>query len=445
MTKAQAGIDPDRIAERAYELALGSDDVRLCRDIPDAQCNDQPVNFVWHVLANALSKTGDALADTKVILPWLLGVVGAPTFLLGFLVPIRESLALLPQMLIGGVIRRFAVRKYFWVASSLIEGLCVLGMAVAALSDLGGTITGWLIVGLLVIFSTARGVASIASKDTLGKTVSKGKRGRVSGYAATASGIIATAVGVYLAVSPAEARPDWVLYLMIAAAGASWLLAAMAFTRIREHPGATEGGRSLKDVVAGQVSMLLKDPELRRFLIVRALMMSSALSSPIYIALAQRETGLSLSGLGWLVLATGLANAISASVWGRLSDLSSRRTMVVASLLGGLVGIVVLGALAISTSVVDGIAFYAAALFVLSIAHAGVRIGRKTHIVDLAGGDNKSAYVAISNTIIGVLMLVIGVGIGALIGFSAEMALATLTIMAVLGALLAVSMKDVQV
>ncbi len=231
----------DRLAMQASVLALGEDDARLCRDIPDAQCNDQPINFVWHVVANTLSKTGDALADAKVVLPWLMGFVGAPVFLIGFLVPIRESLALLPQMAVGGWIRGFAVRKHFWVASSVVEGLCVLAMAGVAVGGFDGTTAGWLIVGLLVIFSTARGVASIASKDTLGKTVSKGKRGRVNGYAATASGVVAVAIGVYLALSPADARPDWVLYLIVSIAGLSWLAAAGFFSRVRERPGATDG------------------------------------------------------------------------------------------------------------------------------------------------------------------------------------------------------------
>lgn len=435
------GVTP---ANRLYSIAVGDDDARLCRDIPDDQCRDQPENFVLHVAANAASKIGDALSDVKVILPWLLGVIGAPSFLLGFLVPIRESLSLLPQMLVGGVIRRFAVRKGFWVASSLIEGVCVLAMALVALAGPGGALAGWLIVGLLAVFSTARGVASIAQKDTLGKTVSKGKRGRVNGFAAAISGVVAVAVGVYLAASPPEARPDWVLYALIAAAGASWLVAAAFFVRIREYPGATDGGRSLGEVVRGQIATLLADRELQIFLVVRALMMASALSSPIYIALAQRETGLSLSGLGWFVVATGLANAASSSVWGALSDKSSRATMVAASSLGGAVGVAVLAALYWAPGLTAGIPFFAAAVFLLSIAHAGVRIGRKTHIVDLAGGDNKSAYVALSNTAIGILMLAVGGGVGVLMSVSAELALGTLTAMALLGAGLAATMRNVQ-
>lgn len=88
-----------------YDLATGDEDARLCRDIPETQCREQPKSFLCQVAAQALSKTGDALADTKVVLPWLLGAVGTPGFLIGLLVPIRESLALLPQILVGGVIR----------------------------------------------------------------------------------------------------------------------------------------------------------------------------------------------------------------------------------------------------------------------------------------------------------------------------------------------------
>ena len=93
-----------RLAFQFYDVALGDEDARLCRDIPESQCREQPESFLYQVLAQAFSKIGDGLADTKVVLPWLLGAVGAPLFLVGFLVPIRESLALLPQILVGGVI-----------------------------------------------------------------------------------------------------------------------------------------------------------------------------------------------------------------------------------------------------------------------------------------------------------------------------------------------------
>ncbi len=52
--------------------------------------------------------------------------------------------------------------------------------------------------------------------------------------------------------------------------------------------------------------------------------------------------------------------------------------------------------------------FYPLAFFVLSVAHSGVRIGRKTYLVDMAGGTKRTDYTAVSNTVIGVLLLAVG-------------------------------------
>lgn len=46
--------------------------------------------------------------------------------------------------------------------------------------------------------------------------------------------------------------------------------------------------------------------------------------------------------------------------------------------------------------------------FALSIAHSGVRLGRKTYLEDIAEGDQRTDYVAVSNTVIGVLLLLAG-------------------------------------
>lgn len=443
-TDSRTTADPlDAAAWKLYELAVGDEDARLCKDITDAQCQEQPGNFVRQTLALTFSKIGDGLADAKVVLPWLLGVLGAPGFMVGLLVPVRESLALLPQLFVGGAIRRFAVRKWFWVWASVVEGACMLGMAAVALAGVGGAPAGWAVVALLFVFSAARGVASIASKDTLGKTVSRTRRGRVSGFASSAAGIVAGLVGLYLVVTPAEARPTAVLYVIIAAAGVSWLLAAAVFATTREHPGATEGGRGIVQVLRGQLAHLMRDAELRKFLVGRALLLGIALAGPVYVALAQQTTDGTLAGLGALVVASGLAGAVSSAVWGRLSDRSSRRAMVLAAMIAGVLGLAVAAAVALGGPAVENIWFYAAVLFVLGIAHAGVRIGRKTHLVDMAG-DDRAEYVAVSNTLIGVLLLVAGAVVGAVMAWSLTATIVLLAVLALGGAAACAALREVQ-
>jgi hypothetical protein len=47
------------------------------------------------------------------------------------------------------------------------------------------------------------------------------------------------------------------------------------------------------------------------------------------------------------------------------------------------------------------------------IAHSGVRLGRETYIIDLAAGNRRTDYVAVSNSVIGVMLLLLG-GTGAI-------------------------------
>ncbi|UCH75630.1 MAG: hypothetical protein JSU82_07310 [Rhodospirillales bacterium] len=113
--------------------------------------------------------------------------------------------------------------------------------------------------------------------------------------------------------------------------------------------------------------------------------------------------------------------------------------------LAGLSGVGVLVVLAGVPLLADNILFYAAVLFILGIAHAGVRIGRKTHVVDLAGGDRKAEYVALSNTLIGVLLLlVLGAVLGLALSFGLKAGIAVLTVLALVGAAMALTLRHVQ-
>ena len=80
----------------------------------------------------------------------------------------------------------------------------------------------------------------------------------------------------------------------------------------------------------------------------------------------------------------------------------------------------------------------------LSVAHSGVRVGRKTYVVNLATGNQRTDYVAISNTVIGLLLLVVGV-VGVLtplIGNAGVIAL--LALMGLAGAVLGSTLRDVE-
>ena len=97
--------------DRLYDLVTGDEDARVCKDIPAESCDDQPRNFFAYLGANTLNKVADELSSAKLVLPWMLGALGAPAAFTGFLVPIRESGVLLPQMAVAAYVRRMPLRR----------------------------------------------------------------------------------------------------------------------------------------------------------------------------------------------------------------------------------------------------------------------------------------------------------------------------------------------
>lgn len=437
MAEAAPGLTRD-----VYDLLTGDDEARVCADISDAACQEQPRSFLIHGLALTLTKLGDGLADPKLVLAWLLSSLGAPGYIVGLLVPVRESLSLLPQLLVAAQIRAYSVRKWFWVAGSAVEGIALALMAVATLL-LSGAAAGWAVITCLAVFSLARGVASIAQKDVLGKTVAKTRRGTVSGYAGAISSLGVGAFGLYLVLAATGDGPG-LFALLLTAAGALFLLAALVFSRLAETEGATEGGGSAIAFTRRELARLNDDPAFGRFIAVRSLFVATALMPPYLVALLQGREGSTLLDLGTLVLASGIAGGLSAAVWGRLADRSSRLVMMAT---GGLAG---LTAFAVALAALSGPGSFAlpwlvpAAIFLVALAHAGMRIGRKTYIVDLAGSDRRAGYVALSNTLIGAVLMASG-----LIGVVADAAgmgftLLLLAFLAGLGVWLAYGLPEVQ-
>ena len=397
---------PNRL-DRVYQMLVRDEDARVCTDIADDACQYVQRNFFLIAISHTLSNLGDHLTNPKTVLAWLLGLVGAPASLVALLVPIRESGSLVPQLFIASFVRRLPRRKMVWVLGSVLQALAVLGIALVA-ARITGIGAGWSILLLLALFSLSRGLCSVASKDVLGKTIPKTRRGRVAGYGATLSGIVAILVGLY--VGAGQDGSDLTMFyvtLLLAAAGV-WLLAAITYGMIQEFAGETGGGANAFGEAIGRLSLLRTDRTFRRFVITRALLLCSALSGPYYVVLAQQQHGTDLRTLGWLILANALAGTVSASFWGTMADISSRRVLIRAASGAAVLGLVVAAVATLDTPLRHAAWPYAFGFFLLSIAHSGIRLGRKTYVVDMAGGNRRTDYVAVGNTVIGVILLLTG-------------------------------------
>lgn len=399
-----------------------------------------PRNGLRLIAASALQSTGDQVINAKTVLPWLLSALGAPGALVGLLVPIRESGSMLPQAALLPWVRRQPRRTRVWLIGAAGQALAAASMAVtAAVGE--GLAAGIAILVALSVFALSRSLNSLSGKDVLGRTIPKGQRGQINGLATVLAGAAAITVGVGIRVMGGD--DTTVLAVLLGASAVLWVAALAVYAGIREpvdEPDPTDDD----DVnwISESWSLLRCDTHFRRFVLVRTLLLVSALSPPFVVALAAARGEAGFGELGPFVIASGVASVIGGRWFGRLADRSSRLVMIWGAAAAS--AVIIAFVLLHQAAGQDGwIWMYPVVYLLLALMHTAVRVARKTYVVDMAEGDLRTEYVAVANTAMGVLLLVVGALSSALAVLGNVMALLFLAALGLAGVLMAWTLPDV--
>lgn len=395
--------------------------------IPDDAMEVVAKNYFLIIISSVFTKLGDVLSAPKTVITWIMGYLGAPVFLISLLVPIRESGSMLPQVFLGHALRNITTRKSWWIIGSLIQSAALIVIIITSLATTG-VIAGITIVVFIGIFSIGRALCSLLSKDIIGKTIPKTRRGKLNGYSSSLSGILILISGIVILFHPIKNAAMPALLLLVGIAAMLWIIAAFIFSYVKE-PSSANKSKSTSSFMY----LLRNDVVLQKFILARGLLISSALMSPFIILLSQKYIGTDIYLLGLFILAGGLASIISGPFWGHMADVSSKKVMIKSASIVAVVSVVVSVLLIINSSLVLQLWLYPALLFVLGIAHDGIRLGRKTYIIDIAEGNLRTQYVAASNTAIGILLLFVGIFTAWLGSLSLVLAIGVLTVMVLLG------------
>ncbi|MEZ5325291.1 MAG: MFS transporter [Verrucomicrobiales bacterium] len=391
------------------------------------------------VIAQSCSKLADVASSAKTVLTWLMGSVGAPPGFVGLLVPIRESGSMLPQAFLSGLVKRSALRKRVFVIGAVGQALALGAMALCSLM-LNGLIAGVAIVGLLVVHALSRCLCSIASKDVLGKAVPKGARGRVSGIASAVAGLFGLGGALVFMFGIDRDASRSLLAGLLFGGGVLYVLAAVSIATVNEEPSSDDPPEDLVADLWRRLAMVWTDKVLRKFVIARSLLLGSALGSPYIVVLSQSQ-GQGVKALAAFVFAGGLASTLSAVLWGKLSDRSSRSSMALGGAVAALMGLAAVVVAQWFPEIAASRWTWPLLFFLMSTGYEGVRIGRKTYVVDISEGADRTDYVSASNTIIAIVLLGFG-AIGALLQvLGPTAALLMFSVVCLLGSGLALRLK----
>lgn len=173
MSRARSRFPGMSAGERIYSAVLHRDKRAEQELDPEVRRNLAP-NGLRLVTANALQSSGDQIVNASTVLPWLFNALGVPVALTGLLVPIRESLSMLPQAFLTPLIVRVRFRKWVFISGALVQAASA--GVIAGTAALGqGLVAGVVILVGLAAFALGRCLCSIASKDVQGRTIPKGE------------------------------------------------------------------------------------------------------------------------------------------------------------------------------------------------------------------------------------------------------------------------------
>jgi len=429
--------------ERLYKYLNKGGKQGVCTDITEDACKYVPRNFFLQIFSNVFTQLGDTLSNPKTVLTWLMSYVSSPVYLISLIVPLRESGSMVPQVFFAPFIRKRSIRKWVWVIGALLQFLAIASIGIIALY-FKGVPAGWLIVTAVVLFSLSRSMSSLTSKDIIGKTIPKTRRGRMKGYSVSVSGVLVLAAGLFMLYQSQKDATINFYTNIIFFASVTWLVAAFIYSRIKEFPSPVENNSSDKDNILSSFSLLKTDKHFRDFIIARTLLLCTALSAPFYVILAQEYVGKEAYLLGLFIIAKGVASIVSSPVWGKYADKSSKNIMAVAVLIASVLGILIFFIVSYFDALRSAKWIYPVVLFILGIAHQGVRLGRKTYVIDMATGNERTSYVSVSNTVIGIILLLVG-GLSALVSLlSVEGVILLLSILGLAGAYKSYKLPNVE-
>ncbi|RPJ66117.1 MFS transporter permease [Alteromonas sediminis] len=343
----------------------------------------------------SLTKLCDVLVSAKTSLPWLLSSIGAPAWLISVLVPIREAGALIPQWPIKQNTSDIRNRLLLWRAGTLVQAVSIgliLPMAIF-LPPLGAGVG---IVLMLSCMSLGRSLCSLTMKDIQGHNINKGKRGKLNGMATSISGLLSLLTALLL-VTGESAIGEPAILVMIATASALFVVGLPLSKSLHTHFEKQDSEEELQALV----STLQHNVALKHLVISRCLLLHGALVAPFFVSLSSTQSDQGFT-LPFFICASALAAIVSANLWGQLSDKSAVFSLRIGSIVCALTCFLFMylpqwqGWTAIGC------------FFLLNVGYEGIRNGRKTYVLDIAEGEERTQFVAVGNTIVGVVLLLLG-------------------------------------
>jgi hypothetical protein len=374
-------------------------------------------------------KLADLLISAKTTLPWLLASLGAPTWIVSMLVPIRESGSLIPQWPLKQKTKHIENRLIIWRWGIIIQAAAICLMLITAIFTEALT-AGLLILLSLLILSLGRSLSSLSMKDIQGINIEKGQRGKLVGIASSLSGLLSLITAWLLLFSPQDMS---ILAIQLLITFSAMLYLVSLFLSVGLTANLTDGKNDANDGIS-LWKTINQHADLRHLIISRCLLLHAALIAPFFVSASAANSD--FFQLPYFIIASALASFLSSYLWGKMADSSAIKTLFYATLVCVSASITFYFVSSSNNWLIDIFLFFA-----LNLGYAGIRIGRKTYLLDIAQGSQRTLYVAAANSTVGYILLLLGGLYAILYGVIGEHIILIMTVFMLIGLLHTLKMK----
>jgi hypothetical protein len=352
--------------------------------------------FTQLISISTCGKLADLLISAKTTLPWLLASLGAPTWIISMLVPIRESGSLIPQWPLKKKVRHIENRVVIWRWGIVIQ-VCAICFMIASALFTESLVAGLLILFCLLLLSLGRSLSSLSMKDIQGLNVEKSQRGKLVGIASSMSGLLSLITAGLLIFSPPDMSITAIQLLITFSAFILFISLVLSIgltANLIDNKKDSNDEKSLLKTINQQA-------DLRHLIINRCLLLHAALIAPFFVSAT--ATNNDYFQLPYFIIASALGSFLSSYLWGKMADKSAIQTMFYATLVCVSASTVFYLVISMNNWWVDVFLF-----FILNLGYAGIRTGRKTYMLDIVQGSQRTIYVAAANTMVGYVLLILG-------------------------------------
>lgn len=371
------------------------------------------------------------------VLPTLVQRLTASQLLVGLVMTAWSGMWFLPQLGAGGWLSDKPRKKPYlvgWAAAGR-PALAALALMLALATHLPAWALVLALLAAIIIFRGTDAVAAVAWFDVMSGAVPPSRRGRVLGKAQMFSALLGLGAATFVRWALGPQGPAFpynyamLFGLATVGMGVSWA----ALTALVELPGQVDDSRW--NVLAHARNVLIHDRRFRHVTVARLLSGLAGLAWPFYVLHATRVLHLPDSVIGLFIAIQATTGAIASAVLGWVSErYGSVRVIWISSVAACVPPLLaMLLHLILPAPAVCAIVYLILYSF-LSIVDYSFLLGYLNYVLEIAPPAQRPAYMGLTNTLGGLLVILPTLG-GWLLANTSYPVLFGVTLLGVLGGL----------